>query len=218
MENIFFLVLVALVGLLRFIMQIAEKKRNAEAEKRSGTPATNAPPSPAPSQTEEERIRKFFEALGVPTSAAPPPKVQPRQISPKTPRAKRPILPVDPFPQPRTLLPPIVPAPPLVPSFPTVEPGEPALAIPRPAPAREPAAPPAQAERTVARFEVADLSERAVFGATADTTSSTASAIATPQQLVARLRTAEGLRDAVVLREIFGPPRSMQALAHSLAD
>src|SRR3954451_15875073 len=99
MENIFFLVLVAVVGLLRFIMQVAEKKRNAEAEKRSGVP-----PSRAPAQTEEERIRKFFEALGVPTSADPPPKVQPRQV-PKTPRAKRPILPVDPFPQPRTLLP-----------------------------------------------------------------------------------------------------------------
>src|SRR3954463_8221151 len=117
MENIFFLVLVAMVGLLRLIMHAAEKKRNSDATKQSAAPATNAPPSRAPSQTEEERIRKFFEALGVPTSAAPPPKVQPRQISPKTPRAKRPILPVDPFPQPRTLLPPLVPTPPLVPSF-----------------------------------------------------------------------------------------------------
>jgi hypothetical protein len=28
--------------------------------------------------------------------------------------------------------------------------------------------------------------------------------------LAARLRSPEGLRDAIVLREIFGPPRSMQ--------
>src|SRR4051794_1220030 len=190
MENIFFLVLVALVGLLRFIMQIAEKKRNAEAEKRSGTPATNAPPSRAPAQTEEERIRKFFEALGVPTTAAPPPKVQPRQVTPKKPRAKRPILPVDPFPQPRTLLPPVVQAPPLVPSFPTVEPAETPLPLPTPAAARERAAPLPEVERPVASFEVADLNDRTVFGPTADTTSSTASAVAAPQQLVERLRTA----------------------------
>lgn len=30
--------------------------------------------------------------------------------------------------------------------------------------------------------------------------------------LAARLRSADGLRDAIVLREIFGPPRSMQPL------
>src|SRR4051812_10769490 len=102
MENIFFLVLVAVVGLLRLVMHAAEKKRNSEATKRSTAPSPNAPPSRAPVQSEEERIRKFFEALGVPTSANPPPKVQPRPVTPKPSRPKRPILPVDPFPRPRT--------------------------------------------------------------------------------------------------------------------
>nr|MDQ3315335.1 hypothetical protein [Verrucomicrobiota bacterium] len=78
MENIFFLVLVAVVGLLRWAMQAAETKRNAEAQKRSDTPPPNAPIVRAPVQSEEERVRKFFEALGVPSTSAPPPRVQPR--------------------------------------------------------------------------------------------------------------------------------------------
>ena len=41
MENIFFLVLVAVVGLVRWLSQVAENKRNAEAAKRSGTAPSN---------------------------------------------------------------------------------------------------------------------------------------------------------------------------------
>src|SRR4051812_3643261 len=151
MENIFFLVLVAVVGLLRFLMQVAEKKRNASAEKKSDAPATNMPPSRAPAQTEEERMRKFFEALGVPTSASPPSKVQPRQVTSRTPRGKRPILPVDPFPAPRTFLPPVVQAPPPAPPPGRVEPTDiPPPVLQRAGP-RQPAASIPKAERTTAR-------------------------------------------------------------------
>jgi hypothetical protein len=34
----------------------------------------------------------------------------------------------------------------------------------------------------------------------------------TPQSLSDKLRSPQGLRDAIILREIFGPPRSLQAL------
>jgi hypothetical protein len=205
MENIFFLILVGVVGLLRLVMQAAEKKRNSGAAKRSGTPGANAPLPRAPAQSEEERIRKFFEALGVPTSADPPPKVRPREVTPKTPRTKRPILPVDPFPRPRTVLPPVAQAPPVVPSFPPVEAAEPTPPPQSPAVVQETGSAISQAEIAPATFEVSHLEERKAGG-----TSSV------PPDLIARLRTPEGLRDAVVLREIFGPPRSRQPLAHSM--
>jgi hypothetical protein len=70
MEQILFLALLAVVGLLRWFSQMAEERRNREAENRSGTPPPNAPIQRAPAETEEERIRRFMEALGVPS--APP--------------------------------------------------------------------------------------------------------------------------------------------------
>ena len=39
MENYFFLILVAVVGVIRWLSQAAENKRNAEAAKRSGPPS-----------------------------------------------------------------------------------------------------------------------------------------------------------------------------------
>ena len=85
MENIFFIALVVIVGLVRLISQIVEKKKNAEAERRTGLPPTagTTPVQRAPAQSEEERIRRFMEALGVPTTSAPPPPVQPRPPTPQ---------------------------------------------------------------------------------------------------------------------------------------
>ncbi len=200
MENILFIALVAIVGLVRWFTQVAENKRNAEAEKQAGTPA--APVSAAPSrragpQTEEESVRKFLEALGVPASSPPPPKVQPAPKQPAAPKpAPRPkIMPVDSFPAPRGR---------------RVDPRPPVAAPPLPPPVYTPSAfPPAEptrrkrarvAEAASSAFEVQDL------GAALHPRKTEAANAA----LVARLATPQGLRDAIVLREIFGPPRSMQ--------
>lgn len=188
MENIFFLVLVAVVGLLRWLSQAAENKRNAEAEKQSGAP-----------QSEEERTRKFLEALGVPSANAPPPKVQPRQITPKQ-APNRKFLPVDPFPVPRgrateppsqwtvTVMPP--PTPSAAPS-----------PVPPPLPTSRATVPiTTQSQPLIApEFEVHEVGAlQKPKSAAADGT------------LLERLATGQGLRDAIILREIFGPPRSMR--------
>ncbi|MDQ6860469.1 MAG: hypothetical protein M3032_04845, partial [Verrucomicrobiota bacterium] len=102
MEQIFFVVLVGIVALLRFVMQRAEQKRNREAARRvSPTSQPNAPVPRAGAESEEERIRRFMEALGVPAPNAPPPKTPPPRVMPKTARPPKKILPVDPFPTPR---------------------------------------------------------------------------------------------------------------------
>src|SRR6188508_3056127 len=103
MEQIFFLILVVVVGLLRWLSQAAEKKRSEEAASRTGpAPVGRETAIPrAPVQTEEERIRKFMEALGMPTSQAPPPQRTPeqrRQRHQQRQEQKRQLRPIDPFP------------------------------------------------------------------------------------------------------------------------
>ena len=161
MENIIFFVVVALVGLVQLVMRILEARNNAQAEKKSAPPAANAPIPRAPAETEEERVRKFFEALGVPSTSTPPPRVQPplRPATERAPRPKRTIMPVDPFPIPRAGQP-VPPAVAGAPPFP-VSPVVPRESVPLPT--REtsvfadlpiPAKPP---HRLAAEFEVRNI-------------------------------------------------------------
>lgn len=205
MESIFFLVLVAVVGLLRWLSQAVENKRNAEAEKQSGPPAAAVPSARRAPESEEERVRKFFEALGVPAAEAPPPKVPPRPAAPQPARADRKFMPVDAFPVPRgrSNVPPVVVAapPPLpvetAPAEKVTRKTKPAVVVGN--------VPPIRLPRTMlsSAFEVQELGADEEAEATSAMTSS----------LISRLGTSQGLRDAIVLREIFGPPRSLQPLA-----
>lgn len=201
MENLFFIALVAVVGLIRWFVQAAENKKNAEAAKRA-QPSPSAPLPRAPAETEEERIRRFMEALGVPKGAVPP-----RRVTPRTPRK---ILPVDPFPIPqaRGLLAPVAPAP---------------KAADAPAPLPLPTPQTSMQARSVSKsappsaYAVDEQPHRVVEvsrSATQRGAVPTAPAISTG--IAARLAAPEGLRDAIVLREIFGPPRSMQAFNRAL--
>ena len=236
MEQLIFLALLGVVGLLRWISQMAEERRNREAEKRTGPPPPNAPVQRAPAETEEERIRRFMEALGVPTSNAPIPKAPPKletpmPAAPTAPPPRRTSMPVDPFPVPRGRLPspPVVvtappvprqsapvPPPPLVPPPPSAAPPAPPL------PTRETTvfadSPPRRSVREragAAEFEVRDISEGAYEVAEPLRSAGRGAggrAAAAASSLAARLASPEGLRDAIILREIFGPPRSMQPL------
>ncbi|MGI9089369.1 MAG: hypothetical protein ACR2HH_16780 [Chthoniobacterales bacterium] len=204
MENIFFLVLVAVVGLIRVLYQVAEKNKNAEAQKRAGTQSRNLPPPRAPAASEEERVRKFFEALGVPVSGAAPSQTR-REIQPRSERAKRkPIMPVDPFPSPRGAN----PRPPSPVAIPEPNPSQLVTITPEPAIRRA-----ASADRSAPVFEVHDLQAtdspdfaRAMPAPTIATLDPSA------PSLVERLAAHDGLRDAVLLREVFGPPRGLQPL------
>jgi hypothetical protein len=221
MEQIFFLILLAVIGLIRWLSQVAEDRKNAQAERQAGKPSANVPTpvTRAPAQTEEERIRKFMEALGVPTSSAPPPPVQPRPAERKAAQPDRKFLPVDPFPVPQMrrpqALPPVVVAPP-------VTQAPPAPATPPPLPTREttvfaePVRSPAAQHASSAAFEVQDLDAAAAEDQARNRGLTTGVRAAKSAQdvtsVAARLANAQGLRDAIVLREIFGPPRSMQPL------
>ena len=178
MENIWFVVLVAVIGVIRWAFQAAETRKNEQAARRN-EPAPTTPLQRAPAETEEERMRRFFEALGVPKGAS----AAPRRV---VPHALKRIMPVDAFPLPRATR--AAPAPVNVP--------EPTLVIPPVSPTPAPAPIPqlAIAEVKSIPSEIAAPIDQPRIG------------------FAARLANADGLRDAIILREIFGPPRSMQPL------
>ena len=215
-ENIFFLILVAAIGLIRWIMVAAESGKNSKAQKRADPPKPNAPLERAPTQTEEERVRRFMEALGVPTTNTPPPKTTRRAVTPNIPRTKT-IRPIDPFPQPRTASwPPVTttsvptPTPVFIPGMPVPPLINEVIASPK--------------ETTIRTASSAIFEVRDVAGGSPEEppllqpVTDAYRAITTARPLVRSesvnwqeiVRSPNGLRDAIILREIFGPPRGLQ--------
>ena len=157
----------------------------------SQPPKTPAQPIPrSDTRSEEVRLRRFLEALGQPPGAKPPPSVARRS----TPREA-----VSHVPPPiRSPLPPLTTVPPPLPV--EME----SRAEPPPIPPRK--FTPAVAGDT--RFEIrasGGVDDPASLSRRADVS------LADKSGLLARLATKQALRDAIVLREIFGPPRSLQS-------
>jgi len=174
-----YLLIIAAVALIRWLIQ----RGKGEAQN------TEAPPPPPPSrpitrggetQTEEERIRKFLEALGQPAGSAPP-KVAPRQ------RAVQPKI--------FSPLPPLTTAPPPFPeTFQKIR----AATSPPPLPIELTTT----RSTTASDFEVREVARQTSSEPLPETRAITAARI--------KLGTPQDLRTAIVLREIFGPPRSLQ--------
>ncbi|MGI8481067.1 MAG: hypothetical protein ACR2MF_03215, partial [Chthoniobacterales bacterium] len=198
-----FILLILVAGLFRWLTQRAEGKR-----KRSGDPNESArqresvAPVRGGEQTEEERVRRFLEALGQPTGSKPPSKIAPRKLV-----EPRPV--IAHFPPITPTLPPLTTAPPPLPEY--------------PAPAPQPMTPAASEQIAPARtrepavFEVAPVQPTTTSkvqrdAATRSGLTSSRNVARDQMSLAARLATADGLRDAIVLREIFGPPRSLQTI------
>ncbi|MEY2508521.1 MAG: hypothetical protein QOH01_2850 [Verrucomicrobiota bacterium] len=169
------LLLIVFVSLVRWLIS---KTKAQAGETQTQTPV--APPSQpitrgGETQTEEERIRKFLEALGQPRGSTPP-KVTPRP---------RPVVPKI-FPR----LPPLKTAPPPLPA-------EPFVPVPPPLPVQSMSA------RSAPDFEV-----REVLRQTSSEPVARPAAVRFDPRI--KLGTPQDLRTAIILREIFGPPRSLQ--------
>src|SRR6266487_6859979 len=93
-ENLLFILLIAMAVLFRLLASKAggTKKKLQNPDERSTTsPQLGEPPRRAPIESDEERIRKFLEALGQPATSRPPAPVVPRTDIPP-----RPLAPVQP--------------------------------------------------------------------------------------------------------------------------
>jgi hypothetical protein len=192
-----FLLFVAIALLLRWLASKATPSDTRDSSQDQpktpqGRPAHQAPLS------DEEQIRKFLEALGQPKTSKPPPPVTPRTDMPPRPVAPvRPppsMLPIPPRPIVQTrrkvIEPERIPKAPEQPSAPSIP------AVLRKLTA-QPSAPPRISEPAVEAYVIAPT----------ETT--------TDQFKIdvhALLASPSRLRNAIILREVFGPPRSLQPL------
>jgi hypothetical protein len=213
-DNLLFILLLAMAALLRLLASKAGESKKKSQE--PGQTSTSAPPPlpRAPAESDEERIRKFLEALGQPTTSKPPPPATPRTHIPP-----RPIKPVQPPAEMRPFA---------APPWPSVEKPLPTRKIPsaKPVPTAmtQPAAPQPttviiESPRSFPVHEVKVLPLPLAPAAEVPTalpplTSYEAQSFAPilDRSLSALLASPEGLRRAIMLREIFGPPRSLQPL------
>jgi hypothetical protein len=203
-ENLLFLLLVVVAVLFQFLAKTAGNP-GKDQTKRTSTPRTPAPLQRAPTESDEERIRKLLEALGQPPTSKPPPPVVPRTDIPPHPLApvRPPLSPLSQLrrekPRKREATPKEIPPPKPVRggeelASPSIT-GAPAFEVHK---APLPIAPPPIFKAPV---EVYTRGMR--------TTAKTAE----PRRDIATLlASTSGLRDAIILREILGPPRGLRML------
>jgi hypothetical protein len=201
-ENLLFLLFVAGAFLFQLLARAASKtsKNSDESQRRSTSSPQTPPPIPrAPAETDEERIRRFLEALGQPTTSKPPPPVRPR------PTYQKPVV-----------LPQVPPLPPLT----TRPPDLPRkMGLPGQLPPTD-----------KAKTSISKIAEPSTFEAYEGPQGESPPTIKTPAEAYAiatqpvltpgpsktdiavLLTSTSGLRNAIILREVFGPPRSLQPL------
>ena len=200
LENLLFLLLLVVAGLFQLLGRATRKTSTGDETKPMPKPRPTAPrPIPrAPIESDQERIRKFLEALGQPPTSPPPSPIAPRPIY-----RKPLVLPrVPPFASP---LPPLVTRPPDIPP-------------PIPAETVAPAVEQRQMRAPLAEplFQVDDaqaLSKRvAVASAAPLSEARTQPQTAAPQSIDVKtlLRSTLGLRGAIIAREILGLPRGLR--------
>jgi hypothetical protein len=197
LDNLLFLLLIAIAVLFQFLAKAAGKS-GKDQTKRAPTPPTPRPIPPAPTDSDEERIRKLLEALGQPPTSRPPPPVVPRTDLPP-----RPLVPVQP---------PMSPLSQLRREKPRKREISPEK-IPPPRPVRGPA------KMVLPAFEVQEepsaIAPSPIIKVPAEVGVRAAPTITKKEEsrtgIALLLASTSGLRDAMILREILGPPRGLRA-------
>jgi hypothetical protein len=95
LDNVLFLLLIAVAALFQLLSKAVSKAGKSDSNETSSPPRpeTPRPVQRAPRESDADRIRKFLEALGQPPSSTPPTPVLPRSDIPP-----RPVAPVQPPP------------------------------------------------------------------------------------------------------------------------
>jgi hypothetical protein len=215
LDNLLFLLLIAVAALFQLLSKAVSKASKSESDETSASPRpqTPRPIQRAPRESDADRIRKFLEALGQPASSTPPPPVLPRTDIP--PRRLAPVQP-----------------PPVIPGtwrLPREQRQKPDVTQRESRPAEQPR----HAEQTVSPpvpahvapvFEVhedlpVELQQRPIEAALkpyAAATRPISKRVEFKTDIASLLASKSGLREAVILREIFGPPRGLQEVDGTL--
>jgi hypothetical protein len=190
-ENLLFILLGLAFVVLRWLVQRAADSTKDSQRDQPG------PPTRAPAQSDEERVRRVMEALGNPVGSKPPPKVTPRplqQARPISAETKRKELERQARPVRKAIW--TAPLPPLT-TTPPPEAASKRVTVP------QPIAKPAVEQNTFRPFTPMPLAVAATQRPTLTTRQF---------DLPSLLASPDGLRNAVLLREILGPPRGLQPL------
>jgi hypothetical protein len=211
-DNFLFLLLIAVAALFQLLSKALTKAGRSESDETAESPKPERPAPirrPAP-ESDAERIRKFLEALGQPASSTPPPPVLPR-----TEMAPRPLAPVQP--------PPVLTRRWALPREQRPKPDVPQRESPpseQPSPVQEIAPPPPPAP-AVPLFEVhegisVELQQvptiKTPIQPLAPSISSLVKGADFKTDIASLFASKSGLQEAILLREILGPPRGLAAL------
>lgn len=200
--NWFVLLVIAIFGIIKWVAG----RLQSDDTNQPAPPSSPGQSRRAPTDSEEERMRRFLEALGIPADASPP------QSSPHVQTARPPAPPMAAAPIPtggpksrrkRSAPPPPLPSAPREVSLDEL--GEPRLPVER-------IELPELAVATVAEFETVTSRVGAMPAERAATGSAIAGLASPLSEIVRRdLASPQQLRSAFVLREILGPPRGLQS-------
>jgi hypothetical protein len=207
-DNLLFLLLIAAAGLFQLLSKtLSKSKKKSDKTPEPTAPKISPPIRRMPTESDADRIRKFLEALGQPPTSPPPPPVVPRTDVPL-----RPLAPVQPpVVMPRTWASSrerqTKPDTKRKRTSPLAQPTTVAEIVPPPVPA------PFEVQKASLTLE---LDQQPVAEASVDTAIADTQAVAKgadfKSDIATWLASKATLRQAIILREIFGPPRSLQTL------
>ena len=212
LDNLLFFLLIAVAALFQLLSKTISKAGKSDSNKTSNSPRpqTPRPIQRAPRESDSDRIRKFLEALGQPPSSAPPPPVLPRTDIP----ARR-LAPVQP--------PPVIPG---MWRLPRERPAKPDISQREGAPLEQPGGlqqigPPPVPASAAPAFEVhqalpIELQQRPITKPPVEASATTKAfgvvkGAGFKTDISTLLASKSSLREAILLREILGTPRGLQA-------
>jgi len=215
LDNLLFLLLIAGAALFQLLSKAISKAGKSDSNETSSSlsPQTSRPIQRAARESDADRIRKFLEALGQPPSSTPLSPVVPRNDIP--PRRLAPVQP-----------PPVIPGAWRLPreraEKPDVSQGENApLGQPGRVQQIVPPSVPAPAAATFEVHEALPVEPQSPIIKTPVESDAMASQVVakragSKRDIATLLGSKSSLREAILIREILGPPRGLQALDATL--
>ena len=211
LDNLLFFLLIAAAALFQLLSKTISKTKKSDSNETTSTPGpqTSRPIQRAPRESDADRIRKFLEALGQPPSSTPPSPVLPRTNIPA-----RPLAPVQP-----------PPALPRVWRSPRQRAEKPDVSQTESAPLEQSGglqqiltpvvpAPPAATFEVQSAFPVGPQQPSLKTAVESDAAASELAAkrAGSKRDIATLLASKSSLREAILIREILGPPRGLQTL------